>query len=497
MKPLRNLMHEKKKKLDALKKKGMEPYAYSFDVKHFSADIKKKFPSFEGKVVSLAGRIMSMRTMGKITFGDLQDREGTIQFSVRADEVGDFYRDFVELFERGDIIGVNGKVYKTKKGEITVGAKKIEMLAKSLRPLPDKWHGLKDVEERYRQRYVDLVMNKEAKEVFFARARLVSGMREFLDKQGFLEVETPVLQPIYGGAMAKPFETWHNELKRKMFLRISDELFLKKLIVGGMDRVYEIGKDFRNESIDTLHNPEFTQLEFYGAYLDYKDMMKLTEELLRHSIKKAVGKTSFEYRGNTIDVKKKFKVVSLVGSVSKYLGKDVLKMSDKEILEIGKKEGSESRVPGKIIEDIFSEKIQPKLIQPTFLIDFPVDISPLAKRKRGNEQVVERFEIYIGGEECGNAFSELNNPIEQYDRFSEQEGFRRSKRDVEAQPMDKDYVRALEYGMPPTGGVGVGIDRLVMVITNNPNLRETILFPALRKTEKFEVFGDFGHSEKS
>ncbi len=490
MKPIRNLMRERKKKLDFLEKKGIETYAYSYDVKDFSKDILKNFKKYDKKTVSLAGRIMSSRTMGKISFGNLQDREGIIQFSLRQDGIKD-YKTFVDGFERGDIIGIQGKVYKTKRGEITVDVKKITMLAKSLRPLPDKWHGLKDMEERYRQRYVDLIMNPESKEVFLVRSKLISAMREFLDKNGFIEVETPILQPLYGGAMAKPFETIHNELKRKMYLRIADELYLKRLIVGGLDRVYEVGKDFRNEGIDTRHNPEFTQLEYYAAYMDINDVMKFSEELYRFSIKKAIGKSVFEYQGNKIDISKKFKVVSMTEVVSKHLKKKVFSIPEKKLLKIGEKMGVESKIPGKIIEEIFAENIQPKLIQPTFVIDFPVDISPLAKKKRGDEKVVERFEFYMGGEECGNAFSELNNPIEQYQRFAEQDQFRKSKRDAEAQPLDRDYVRALEYGMPPTGGFGTGIERLLMVITGNPSIKNTILFPALRETEKFEVFGDF------
>ncbi len=491
MKPIKSLMLEKRKKLDKLIARGIEPYAYSYDVKNFSDEIKNNFDNFEGKSVSVAGRIMSLRIIGKIAFGDLQDSKGIIQFSVREDIVKDFYKIFTECFERGDIVGIKGKVFKTKRGEITINAKKITMLAKSLRPLPDKWHGLKDLEERYRQRYVDLTMNPESKHVFIQRSRLISAMREFLDERGFLEVETPILQPIYGGAMAMPFETMHNELKRKMYLRISDELYLKRLIVGGMHRVYEVGKDFRNEGIDSRHNPEFTQLELYAAYMDVYDMMELTEKLVKYSVKKAIGRNVFEYNGNKINISKKFKVVSMTEEVSKILGMDVLETSEKELIKIAKKMGIESVVHGKIIEDIFSEKIQPGLIQPTFVIDFPVDISPLAKRKRGEEKVVERFELYIGGEECGNAFSELNDPLEQYLRFREQEKLRKLKKDMEAQPMDRDYVRALEYGMPPTGGLGIGVDRLVMVITGNTNLKNVILFPALKESEKFEVMGDW------
>jgi len=481
-------MREKAKKIREMNEKEIKLYAYSFNQKNKISELLSQ-KIYSNKKYSIAGRIVSLRTHGKILFGNLQDLSGNIQFSMKHDDSPLKYKEFSKYIERGDIIGIEGSLFKTKRGEKTILIKKYSLLAKSLRPLPDKWHGISDVEERFRQRYVDLIMNKESRDLAIMRSKMLTSVREFLDNNEFLEVETPVLQPIYGGAAAKPFETQHNGLKKKMYLRIADELYLKRLIVAGLERVYEVCKDFRNEGIDTKHNPEFTMIEFYQAYVDYNYMMKFVEKLIRYIVKKVLGKLIIDINGKKLDFKKKFDVVSMVDEVTRVVGKDVTKMNDAELTMLAKTHGIDEKVPGKIIEEIFGHKIESKLWNPTFVIDFPIDITPLAKRKRGRPEVAERFELFLNGREVANSYSELNDPMEQFKRFKEQVEHKKKKGDEEAHPMDKDFIRAMEYGMPPMGGVGIGFDRFLTAITNK-SIKENILFPMLAGDEKITLFSE-------
>lgn len=489
-----DLMKRRREELEELQNRNIEPFAYKYDVTVYSNEIKEKFEEYENKDVSIAGRIMAIRRMGKASFVHIQDRDGRIQAYLRKDEVGeDIYKAF-KLMDIGDIIGISGFVFKTKTGEVSVHAKSMELLSKSLRPIPiakeviDEegnkvvFDQFADKELRYRQRYVDLIVNPEVKEVFKQRSRIVTAIRNYLDSNAFLEVETPVLQPIYGGAAARPFVTHHNALDIDLFLRIADELYLKRLIVGGFDRVYEISKDFRNEGIDKTHNPEFTMLELYVAYKDYEWMMEFVENMVCDAAMKVFGTTEFEIEGTKVDFKGPWRRVSMVDEIRKYTGIDVLTAEAEEIKKACKAHGVELKggeSKGKLIDELFGATVEESLIQPTFVTDYPVELSPLAKKHRTREGLVERFEGYVLGREICNAFSELNDPIDQRERF-ESQAKAREEGDDEAHQIDDDYVRAMEFGMPPTAGLGIGIDRLVMLLTNQPTIRDVVLFPQMK-----------------
>ncbi len=448
--------------------------------------IKARFDSDpEGEEVSLAGRLVSLRTMGKAIFGHIQDLTGRIQIYIRKDIVGDenFYF-FNEIFDLGDIVGVKGKLFRTQTGELTVEVHSFELLSKCLHPLPEKWHGLKDVEVRYRQRYLDLIANPDSRRTFLLRSRLISELRRFLDERGFVEVETPVLQPIASGANAKPFITYHNYLEMNLYLRIAPELYLKRLIVGGFPRVYEIGKNFRNEGVDRTHNPEFTMVEFYVAYWDYRDLMEFTEELIVHLLKKVIGKLKINYGGKEIDFTPPFRRVKYFDLLKEKTGKDKeFFLRDLEGLRNLAKEleipNYEKLTHAKLIDKVFERVAEEDLIQPTFVIDFPKLLSPLAKTHREDPDLVERFELIVATYEVANAYTELNDPMDQRERFLQQLR-EREMGDEEAMEMDEDFVRALEYGMPPTAGEGIGIDRLVMLLTDTDTIRDVILFPHMR-----------------
>ncbi len=482
-----DLILHRKEKLKKLREKSINPYPYSFGKTHLSSEIVDGFEKLEAEEteVKIAGRIVALRPHGKTVFGHLKDGAGKIQIYVKKDEVGEEKFELLDLLDIGDFLGVTGKVFKTRTGEITVRANDFQILCKSLRPLPEKWHGLQDKELRYRQRYVDLIVNDDVKKIFLFRTELIRALREFLDGSGFVEVETPSLQPLYGGAFARPFVTHHNALDVDLYLRIADELYLKRLIVGGFEKVYEVCKVFRNEGMDRNHNPEFTMLELYQAYADYNDIMELYEKLLNHATTKVLGSNQFEFEGNQIDLTPPWKRLPMMEAIREHAGVDLAGKSEDEIRKAA--EGLEvkenlNRPKGKLIEAIFETKVQPKLIQPTFITDFPVEMSPLAKHHREKEGLTERFELFIGGCEMGNAFSELNDPMDQRERFKQQAELAK-RGDDEAQVLDEDFIRALEYGMPPTGGLGFGVDRLVMVLSNTHSIREVIFFPQMRPEE--------------
>ena len=451
------------------------------------SQIKEKYdfdPKGEG--VRIAGRLVTLRQMGKALFGHIQDISGRIQIYLRKDTVGDEkYKEFTEIIDVGDIIGVEGTLFRTNTGELTVNVTDFALLSKCLNPLPEKWHGIRDVEVRYRQRYLDLIANEEVRKIFITRSKIIGAIRRFLDERGFVEVETPVLQPIASGATAKPFVTYHNYLESELYLRIAPELYLKRLIVGGFPKVYEIGKNFRNEGVDTTHNPEFTMLEFYVAYWDYKDLMEFTEELLSFLAKEILGSLKITYQGNEIDLTPPYRRVSYFEILEEKTGKDkeFFLKRENELRKWAKDVGLQKvdeMTHAKIIDKIFEHFVEGELIQPTFITDFPKILSPLAKTHREDEDLVERFELFIGGKEVVNAYTELNDPIEQKERFLQQ--LREKERgDEEAMEMDEDFIKALEFGMPPTAGEGIGIDRLVMILTDTPSIREVILFPAMRK----------------
>ena len=480
-------------KIEELRNMEFEPFPFEFQRTHLSSDILNDFESLEGENVSIPGRIMSLRKMGRASFGHVADMYGKIQIYVREDKIGkDIYSMFL-LLDIGDFIGVTGEVFVTRAGEKSILVTELKLLAKSLRPLPivkekveaekkmiyDKFS---DVESRYRQRYVDLIVNPEVRDVFIKRSKIINAMRNYLNDKGFLEVETPILQPIYGGAFARPFVTHHNSLNIDLFLRISNELYLKRLIVGGFDGVYEFGKDFRNEGMDRFHNPEFTQMELYVAYKDYLYMMELVETLISQVAEEVNGTTEVTFMEKTIDLKPPWRRVRIYEAIEEKTDHNLYGKSEGEIREIGKKLDIDvNSLPnkGKIIEEIFEIFVEPNLIEPTFVIDFPIEISPLAKKHRDDPDLVERFEPYIFGREIGNAFSELNDPIDQRKRFENQMEMKKQG-DEEAQVLDEDYLRALEYGMPPTAGLGIGIDRLVMILTNSHSIRDVIFFPQMR-----------------
>ena len=468
-------------KLEKLIELGVNPYPYSFERTHNSADISGEYDKHEGAEVAVAGRIMRLRSMGSIRFIDLFDHSGKIQVLIRDDNATKKSIEIASLLDIGDIIGARGIITKTKKGEISVDVKEISVLSKSLRSMPEKFHGLQDTETRYRKRYLDFMMNPNARSFFSTRASILKYIRDFLDRRGYIEFETPVLQHVYGGAFAKPFITRYNALDSNAYLRISDELYLKRLIIGGFEKVYEVSKDFRNEDIDSTHNPEFTQVELYEAYKDYEDYMGLTETLLGGMVKEIFGDTEVEYQGRSLSFKPKFKRIYWVDELEKRTGIDLVGMSDKEASTIAKKEGLTTPVNNSIhvADALFDKYIRPDLFEPTFIVDFPSYMCPLAKDKRGRKGLSERFELFIAGYEEGNCYSELTNPIEQRKKF-EQQVIERKKGDYEAPPNDEDFLEAIEFGLPPTAGLGIAIDRLAMILTNNTSLKEVIAFPAVR-----------------
>ena len=474
----------RREKLSALRQAGKDPFRITkYDVTHHSGEIRENYDSLEGKEVSVAGRLMSKRVMGKASFCHLLDREGSIQCYVARDFVGEeSYSDF-KRFDIGDIVGICGTVFKTKTGEISVHATKVTLLSKSLQILPEKYHGLTNTDLRYRQRYVDLIVNPEVRDVFLKRSRIIHEIRSFLDTQGFIEVETPMLVQNAGGAAARPFETHFNALDEDLRLRISLELYLKRLIVGGLERVYEIGRVFRNEGLDTRHNPEFTLMELYQAYTDYHGMMDLTENLYRTVAEKVLGTTKLIYNGVEMDLGKPFERITMIDAVNKYSGVDFSAINTlEEARAVAKEKGvafEERHGKGDILNLFFETFAEEHLIQPTFVMDHPVEISPLTKRKPDNPDYVERFEFYMNGWEMANAYSELNDPIDQRERFAEQEK-QFASGDEEANHTDEDFLNALEIGMPPTGGIGFGIDRMCMLFTNSSAIRDVLLFPTMK-----------------
>jgi len=478
------LIRIRKEKLAKLRELGINPYPYSFQRTHFSTEIITDFEalSTSEELVKIAGRILTLRGHGKSLFFHCLDDKGKIQVYVKLDVVGPERYALLDLFDLGDFIGVTGTVFKTKTGEITVRATDFVILSKSLRPLPEKWHGLQDKELRYRQRYVDLFSTPGVKEVFIKRAKIIKAIRDYLDSHDFIEVETPILQPLYGGASARPFVTHHNALDIDLYLRIADELYLKRLIAGGFEKVYEFCKDFRNEGMDRNHNPEFSMLELYAAFWDYNDVMNLVEEMLNQVALTALGTNTITANEQQINLLPPWKRISLLDAIEEKIGINLLQKSTEEIWNIATNldlRANLAKNKGKLIEAIFEEKVQPSLIAPTFIVDYPVEMSPLAKRHRSNPLLTERFELFIGAGEIANAFSELNDPLDQRQRFEEQMKLRATG-DEEAQVLDEDYLRAMEYGMPPIGGLGVGIDRLVMLLCDQRSIRDVILFPQMK-----------------
>ena len=485
---LNEILRLRREKLAALQEAGKDPFVITkYDQSHHSADIKANYDELEGKTVSVAGRMMFKRVMGKASFCNIQDLKGNIQAYVARDAIGEESYAAFKKYDVGDIIGVKGEVFKTKTGEISVHASEVTLLSKSLQILPEKYHGLTDTDTRYRQRYTDLIMNAEVKETFIKRSKIISSIRRFLDDRGFMEVETPMLVQNAGGAAARPFETHFNALDEDLKLRISLELYLKRLIVGGLERVYEIGRVFRNEGLDTRHNPEFTLMELYQAYTDYHGMMDLTEAMYRHVAEEVNGSPVITYGEHTIDLGKPFARATMVDLVKEYAGVDWNTVKDtaeaKEIADKLHVEYEDRHEKGDILSLIFEEYVEEHLIQPTFVMDHPIEISPLTKKKPDDPAYVERFELFINGWEMANAYSELNDPIDQRERFKAQEALL-AKGDDEANTTDEDFLNALEIGMPPTGGIGYGIDRLVMILTNSPAIRDVLLFPTMKSIGK-------------
>lgn len=482
---LNQLMIIRREKLEKLKQNNKNPFEITkFDITHTSKEIIDNYEELEGKDVTIAGRIMAKRIMGKASFCHIQDGDGKIQSYVSINDLGEeSYKQFKED-DIGDIIGITGFVFKTRTGEISIHAKEVILLSKSLRPLPEKFHGLKDTDLRYRQRFVDLIMNPEVKETFKKRSLIIKEIRNMLDEKGFMEVETPILQTIPGGASARPFITHHNTLDIDMYLRIATELYLKRLIVGGFDKVYEIGRNFRNEGMDIKHNPEFTCIELYEAYTNLEGMMNITEELIRRCANKVCGTGKISYQGEEIDLEKPFRRITMIDSIKEVTGVDFNNVeTDEEAQKIAKDLNMEidpiKTTRGDIIVQVFEEKVEETLRQPTFLYEYPIENSPLTKKCKDNPRMTQRFELFIGGREYANAYSELNDPIDQYERFLKQVQAREAG-DEEANMMDDDFVQALEYGMPPTGGMGMGIDRLVMLLTDSASIRDVLLFPTMK-----------------
>lgn len=481
---LHELKRIRREKLAELQDAGADPYQQvRFDRTHHTIDIRDHFDEMEGKTVRLAGRMMSKRIMGKASFSDMSDRYGRLQLYVKRDNVGeDVYKGYKKM-DIGDIVGIEGEVFRTQKGEISVMVHDLTLLSKSLSPLPEKWHGLKDTDMRYRQRYVDLIVNPEVRDTFEKRSKIVREIRNFMDARGFMEVETPCLNTIPGGAAARPFITHHNALDIDMYMRIATELHLKRLIVGGFEQVYEIGRIFRNEGMDTKHNPEFTTIELYQAFTDYNGMMDITEDMIVHVCNQVLGATKVTYQGVEIDFAKGWQRLTMADAVKQYSGIDFMAIDGEEALRQVKAKGVEVDKGkdswGDLLALCFEEFVEEKLMQPTFIIDYPVEISPLAKRMGADPRLTERFELFVYGRELANAFSELNDPIDQKQRFERQVALRAAG-DDEASMMDDDFVNALEYAMPPTGGMGMGIDRLVMLLTDSASIRDVLLFPTMK-----------------
>ena len=481
---MNKLMKVRKEKLEELQANGKDPFEITkYNRTHNSEQVKNNFDELNEQYVSIAGRIVGKRVMGKASFCHIQDMQGKIQCYVSLNDLGEEkYKEF-KTYDIGDIIGVTGFVFKTRTEEISVHAKEVVLLCKALRPLPEKFHGLKDTDLRYRQRYVDLIVNPEVKETFLKRTKILKEIRNVLDSKGYLEVDTPILNTIAGGAAARPFITHHNTLDMDMYLRIANELYLKRLIVGGFDKVYEMGRMFRNEGISIKHNPEFTNIELYSAYEDYHDMMDIAEEIISTVAKNVLGTTKITYQGTDIDLTPSWKRITMIDAIKEVTGIDFNEIeTDEEAKEVAKNlklEYDETMTRGHIINLVFEEKVEETLIQPTFICDYPVEVSPLTKRKVDDKRLTERFELFIGGREYGNAYSELNDPIDQYERFLKQVEARENG-DEEANMMDEDFITALEYGMPPTGGLGLGIDRLIMLLTDSASIRDVLLFPTMK-----------------
>lgn len=488
---LNELLSIRRQKLDKLRELGVDPFGSRYETTHHAREILEQYSGFTNEelepkeiTVSVAGRIMQKRSMGKASFAHILDLSGRIQIYVRKDTVGDKAYQVFQLLDIGDLIGVKGHVFKTKTGETSIKVLELVLLTKSLYPLPDKFHGLKDVETRYRQRYVDLIVNEEVRDTFIIRSKIISSMRRYLDSRGYLEVETPTLHAIAGGAAARPFITHHNALDMQLYMRIAIELHLKRLIVGGLEKVYEIGRVYRNEGISTRHNPEFTMIELYEAYADYHDIMELTEDMISHIAKEVLGTTKIVYQGQEVDLTPPWRRVSMVELIKEHTGVDFsVQMTDDEARALAR----QFNVPvephmefGHIVNEFFETFVEDKLIQPTFVTGHPVAISPLAKKNPQDPRFTERFELFIVAREHANAFTELNDPIDQRERFEAQLA-ERNKGNDEAHEMDEDFLRALEYGMPPTGGLGIGIDRLVMLLTDSPSIRDVLLFPLMKE----------------
>jgi lysyl-tRNA synthetase, class II len=487
---LNELFRVRRDKMQALRDKGIDPFGKRFERSHTATGISETFENLSKEEleenvneVTIAGRIMTKRGKGKAGFAHIQDLTGQIQIYVRKDKIGEEQYEIFNTADIGDIIGISGEIFKTKVGELSIKATNFELLTKSLRPLPEKFHGLKDVEQRYRQRYLDLIMNPESKETFIARSKIIQSMRSYLNNQGYLEVETPTMHSIAGGASARPFVTHHNALDMTLYMRIAIELHLKRLIVGGLEKVYEIGRVFRNEGVSTRHNPEFTMIELYEAYADYQDIMSLTENMIAHIAQEVLGSTKVQYGDHEVDLTPQWKRIHMVDAIKEYVGVDFWKeMTDEEAKALAKEHNvaiKDTMTFGHIVNEFFEQKIEEQLIQPTFIYGHPVEISPLAKKNEEDPRFTDRFELFIVAREHANAFTELNDPIDQKERFEAQLEERAAGND-EAHMMDEDFVESLEYGMPPTGGLGIGIDRLVMLLTNSPSIRDVLLFPQMR-----------------
>ncbi len=480
-----HLVAIRKEKLEELRKQDKDPFKITkYNRTHNSQQIRENYDELEGKDVTIAGRMIAKRIMGKASFCHIQDMQGKIQSYVSLNDLGEESYKAFKTYDIGDIVGITGFVFKTKTGEISVHAKEMVLLTKSLRPLPEKFHGLKDTELRYRQRYLDLIVNPEVKETFIKRSKIIKELRRILEEEGYLEVETPMLTTVATGDAARPFITHHNTLNLDMYLRIAPELNLKRLIVGGFDKVYEIGKNFRNEGMDIKHNPEFTNVEFYAAYEDYNDMMNMAEKIISTIAQNVLGTTKITYQGVDIDLTPSWKRISMIDSIKEVTGIDFNEIkTDEEARALAKEKGIEleetKQTRGHVINEFFEEYVEDTLIQPTFIIDYPVEVSPLTKRKPSDPSLVERFELFIGGREYGNAYSELNDPLDQYERFVKQQEAK-EKGDEEAGGMDEDFVTALEIGLPPTGGMGIGLDRLIMLLTDSASIRDILFFPTMK-----------------
>lgn len=484
---MNEILKVRREKLADLQEAGKDPFKITrYDPTHYSEEVIEHFDELEGKDVAVAGRIITKRVMGKASFAHILDAKGQIQIFVQINRLGeDSYEEFKD-YDIGDIIGVRGEVFKTNRGEISVKVSEMVLLSKSLQPLPEKWHGLKDVDIRYRQRHLDLIVNPEIRRTFILRSKIISSMRNYLDRRGFIEVETPILHPIAGGAEARPFITHHNTLDIDLYMRIATELHLKRVIIGGFDKVYEVGRVFRNEGMSIKHNPEFTMIELYQAYADYNDIMDLTEDMISAIAREVLDTTVITYQGEEIDLTPPWRRLSMIDAVKEYTGIDFEDFEEDRVArEAAKKLGvevAEDATWGLVLNTIFEEKVEDKLVQPTFITNYPIEVSPLAKQMDNDERLTYRFELFITSRELGNAYSELNDPIDQRERFLEQ-AKKRAQGDEEAHMMDDDFVNALETGMPPTGGLGIGIDRLVMLLTDSYSIRDVILFPTMRPKE--------------